>query len=162
RDVSNFETAIDELDRGYDIVISNQGGKENLYAYRILDQIERKSLALPLVIYGSDPEPLYAKEAQCHGAVARAISEGTLFAAVIRAIGHGGGRPVSDDVKARCFAEGLRPFVASTERPQQSQQNAATVDASCREAEAPVRAANAQRECNTALVGATAGGPTKD
>jgi hypothetical protein len=94
----------------FDLVIANYGSPKDRFAYQILAEIGKQGLDTPLVIYGLNPNPSFAKEARCYGAVARATTIDTLFSAVVRGLAADTRPRVSDEQRRRCIEEHIKPY----------------------------------------------------
>jgi hypothetical protein len=110
---SDIAVAKEAIKQDFDVVIANYGNPEDRFAYQILSDISRMGLQTPLVIYGIDENPKFAREARCYGAVARATEIGTLFSAVIRAIAPDTRPKMSEGLRQLCIKEGIRPYDSS-------------------------------------------------
>jgi hypothetical protein len=100
-----IENAKDRIKEHFDVIIANSG--KDRFAYQLLDEIKKRGLHTPLVLYGEVPKPHFAREARCYGAVARATTFGGLFSAVIRAIADGAATRISDEL---CSQEKINPY----------------------------------------------------
>ena len=107
---SDIAVAKEAIKQDFDVVIANYGNKEDRFAYQLLSEIGRMGLQTPLVIYGIDKNPKFAREARCYGAMARTTEIGTLFSAVIRAIAPDTRPKMSDRLQELCIKEEIRPY----------------------------------------------------
>jgi hypothetical protein len=107
---NDISVAREAVRGNFDLVIANYGGPTEKFAYQLLAEIAKKEPAPPLVVYGLEPNPRFAREARCYGAVARATTVDTLFSAVVRALATDTRPRVSDDLRERCIAEEIRPY----------------------------------------------------
>jgi hypothetical protein len=57
-----------------------------------------------------NPNPGYAREARCYGAVARATEIDTLFTAVMRAVARAPDAAMSDELRQKCIEEEVKPY----------------------------------------------------
>jgi hypothetical protein len=110
---SDIEAARKALKENFDVVIANYGNPEDRFAYQLLAEISNAGLETPLVIYGIDQNPKFAKEARCYGAVARVTEIGPLFSAVIRALVPDTRPKVTDRLQQLCREEHIEPLDAS-------------------------------------------------
>jgi DNA-binding NarL/FixJ family response regulator len=94
----------------FDVVIANYGSSKERFAYQVPSEIAKHGLDTPVVIYGLDSNPSFAKEARCYGAVARATTIDTLFSAVVRALAANTRPRVSDEQRRRCIEEHIKPY----------------------------------------------------
>jgi hypothetical protein len=115
---SDIAAAKEAIKQDFDVVIANYGNPEDRFAYELLSEIGRMGLQTPLVIYGIDNNPKFAREALCYGAVARTTEIGTLFSAVIRAIAPDTRPKVSDRLRQLCIEQGIGPYDPSGWRPE--------------------------------------------
>ena len=60
------------VEQRFDVIIANYGDPQKRYAYQLLAELDKRKSRTPLVVYGMDPNPRFAKEARCYGAVTRA------------------------------------------------------------------------------------------
>ena len=107
---SDISAAKEGIKQNFDVVIANYGNPEDRFAYQLLSEISRMGLQTPLVIYGIDKNPKFAREARCYGAVARTSEIGTLFSAVIRAITPVTRPKMTDRLRQLCIKEEIRPY----------------------------------------------------
>ena len=94
----------------FDLVVANHGSPKDRFAYQLLAEIDEHGLDTPLVIYGLDPNPSFAREARCFGAVARATTIETLFSAVMRALATDTRPRLSNEQRLRCIEEQIKPY----------------------------------------------------
>ena len=106
-DISVVKQAIRE---NFDLVIANYGSPKDRFAYQVLSKIAKHGLDTPVVIYGLDPNPSFAREARCYGAVARATTIDTLFSAVMRSLAADTRPRVSNEQRRRCIEERIKPY----------------------------------------------------
>ncbi len=101
-----------KLSERFDVVIANFGSPKERFAYQLLEELHRIGISTPLVVYGYDINPAFAREAICYGAVARVTELGPLFSAVVRAIAL---KPTEKEAEAeaakeRCKSERIKPY----------------------------------------------------
>jgi hypothetical protein len=118
---SDIAVAKEAIKQDFDVVIANYGEREDRFAYQLLSEIARVGLETPLVIYGIDKDPKYAREARCYGAVARTTEIGTLFSAVIRALAPDTRPKMSDSLRQLCHE--ISPDGVSERRPPEPNRN---------------------------------------
>jgi hypothetical protein len=94
----------------FDVVVANYGSPKDRFAYQLLSEIAKHGLDTPLVIYGLDPNPGFAREARCFGAVARVTTVDTLFSAVMRALAADTRPRLSNEQRLRCIEEQIKPY----------------------------------------------------
>jgi hypothetical protein len=104
---SDIDSAKEAIKQDFDVVIANYGNAKDRFAYQLLSEIGKSGLETPLVVYGMDASPQFAREARCFGAVARTTEIGTLFSAVIRAIVPDIRPKVSERLRHLCLEEGM-------------------------------------------------------
>jgi hypothetical protein len=110
REETDIDAAKEAIKKNFDVVIANYGNPEDSFAYQLLSEIGKIGLKTPLVIYGIDANPKFAREARCYGAVARTTTIGTLFSAVIRAIVADTRPKASDRLRQLCIEEHIKPY----------------------------------------------------
>jgi hypothetical protein len=104
---SDIDAAKKAIKQEFDVVVANYGSPKDRFAYQLLSAIRNSGLETPLIIYGLDPDPKFAREARCFGAVARATEIGTLFSAVIRALVAETRPKISEALRQLCIEEGI-------------------------------------------------------
>ena len=98
------------IDEKFDLVIANYGSPKDRFAYQVLSEIAKHGLNTPVVIYSLIPNPSFAREARCYGAVARATTIETLFPAVMRALAADSRPGISNDQLQKCIEEEIMPY----------------------------------------------------
>ena len=98
------------VEQRFDVIIANYGDPQKRYAYQLLAELDKRELRTPLVVYGMDPNPRFAKEARCYGAVTRATEVDSLFTAAMRGIGRSADARISDELRQKCIKEQIKPY----------------------------------------------------
>jgi hypothetical protein len=98
------------VEQRFDVIIANCGDPQKRYAYQLLAELDQHGSRTPLVVYGIDPNPRFAKEARCYGAVTRATEVDALFTAAMRGIGRAADARVSDDLRQKCIKEQIKLY----------------------------------------------------
>lgn len=108
--VSDIGSAKSAIGEKIDLVVANYGRSTDRFAYQLLSEIAKRGLDTPLVIYGLDSNPSFAREARCFGAVARATTIDTLFSAIMRALAADTRPRLSHEQRLRCIEEQIKPY----------------------------------------------------
>lgn len=109
-EVADIGEANQLLSKDVDVVIANYGSPADRFAYQLLAEVEARGLDVPVVVYGLQPDELYAKEARCFGAVARATTIDALFSAVMRALVERTRPRLTSEQRERCRRDGIKPY----------------------------------------------------
>lgn len=110
QEANDIKLAKAKLHERFDVAIANYGSPAEKFAYQLLDELHSIGSSTPLVVYGGEANPAFAREAICRGAVARAMKPGPLFSAVVRAIASKPTQKEATAIEEHCISEGIKPY----------------------------------------------------